>query len=1099
MTSLACLGGHLVSPLVVERHLLDGRGATLPSREIVAVRAGMNALGPASSLRMIVDAAARPLCHLLGFAAPADIESQADAVAATLLTGESARRAASLLVVGWSQPLEPRWRAAIVEARRREAEWCLVFNGLRLAVVDAQRVHVHRHLEIDLEIALDDDRGIATLAAVAGAAALTVRGPGGVPAVRRMIDESDRLSLDVCRSLRTGVLRASREVLRALVERPPRPPIGHAFEQALTIVYRLLFLLFAEARGLVPMWHPVYRGSYSVDSLRRLAERGNAPGLWDAVRAASRLAHAGCRLGTLRVTPFNGRLFAPARTPLAERQDLDDRAARDAVLALATRTAPDGGRRDIDYAGLGVEQLGAVYEALLDYTPRLADVPGSRRGRVDVTLEPGSGARKATGTFYTPQVLTRYLIARALGPLVCGASPDRILGLRVLDPAMGSGAFLVAACDYLARAYEAALVDAGACHPSDLGPLERASIRRTIAERCLYGVDVNPVAVQLARLSLWLATLAADRPLSFLDHHLRTGNSLIGAWISSLRRPPGTRPKQPRVLPLFDDEPASQAIREAVPVRFAIAREPNETLEQVRAKERALARLDREDSMVTRWRRVADLWCAHWFTQDRPTAPLFGALADHILTGRSALPDHFMRPIMERAHGVARRHRFFHWELEFPEVFFDAGGARLASAGFDAVIGNPPWEMLRADATTPDSRDRVRGDTTAALRFARDASVYEASTDGHANQYQLFVERAMSLTRPGGRLALVVPYGLITDHGSAALRRLLFSRCQVEELVGFENRRAVFPIHRSVRFLLISASAGGTTREVACRLGEQDPGVLERADHGDRAAGVRVTTALLERLSGPGLAVPDFRAPIDVVIAERAATLFAPLGSDDGWHVGFGRELNATDDRPHFSESDHGLAVIEGKLIEPFVVRTSEARWRMPARAATRLLGVRHTRPRLGYRDVASATNRVTLIAAILPRGCVSTHTVFCLRTPLPLRAQRFLCGLFNSLVVNYLARLRVTTHVTTAIVERLPIPTEAQAGPAFHEVAALARRLARDPDVSCWVRLQALVAGLYQLTQDEFAHILGTFPLIPHEERDLARQVHAARSARRP
>src|SRR5207237_2584529 len=145
-----------------------------------------------------------------------------------------------------------------------------------------------------------------------------------------------------------------------------------ALDQALTIVYRVLFLLFAESRGLVPLWHPVYRASYSIESLVRAAAAGNdARGLWDALRAIARLAHSGCRAGDLRVTPFNGRLFAPSRTPLADRRNLDDNLARRAVLAVSTRLAPDrAGRERIAYRDLGVEQLGAVYETLLDYVPR---------------------------------------------------------------------------------------------------------------------------------------------------------------------------------------------------------------------------------------------------------------------------------------------------------------------------------------------------------------------------------------------------------------------------------------------------------------------------------------------------------------------------------------------------------------------------------------------------------------------------------------------------------------------------------------------------------------------------------------------------------
>ena len=229
-----------------------------------------------------------------------------------------------------------------------------------------------------------------------------------------------------------------------------------------------MFLLFAEARALVPVWHPVYRDSYSLDALargRRTARTARS-GLWDALRAIARLAHAGCRAGDLQVTPFNGRLFAPARTPLAERRNLDDEAARRAMLALSTRPSADrAGRERIAYRDLGVEQLGAVYETLLDYKPaRRRRAARRRRGRPRVELRAGSGSRKATGTFYTPQPIAEYVVRRTLGPLVRDAEPDRILQLRVVDPSMGSGAFLVAACRYLAAAYEAALVRTGGCH-----------------------------------------------------------------------------------------------------------------------------------------------------------------------------------------------------------------------------------------------------------------------------------------------------------------------------------------------------------------------------------------------------------------------------------------------------------------------------------------------------------------------------------------------------------------------------------------------------------------------------------------------------------
>ena len=185
----------------------------------------------------------------------------------------------------------------------------------------------------------------------------------------------------------------------------------------------------------------------------------------------------------------------------------------------------------------------------------------------------------------------------------------------------------------------------------------------------------------------------------------------------------------------------------------------------------------------------------------------------------------------------------------------------------------------------------------------------------------------------------------------------------------------------------------------------------------------------------------------------------------------------------------HGLPVVEGKQIEPFRVG---ARRRPPQHQRRRGAAAARGRiatiaPRLAYRDVASATNRLTLIAAMLPAGCVSTHTVFCLRTPLPTRDQHFLCGLFNSFVVNYLVRLRVDTHVTTAIVEQLPIPATEAAPTAAREIAALSRQLSRRENPAAFAKLNARVAELYQLSAEEFEHVLRTFPLIEAHERNEA------------
>jgi N-6 DNA Methylase/Eco57I restriction-modification methylase len=1106
------IDGHLLSVAFINQQLrsaIDSPDFSRAHRGLVAWRSDGAMLGPASTPRTILQSAS-PLFAALGFEAAERLEPIESAIGATLRSGD---RAVALLVSPWGDTRDALWRLAVAQAGRRSASWCLIYNGLHLRVIDANRLYARRHMGIDLDLAIDDPRSTAILLRLFGAAALTAA-PDDPRSLQALVAGSDRHAAGVCRSLREGVLAASAEMLSALVatRRSPMPGSGRAsviqdsFEQALTIVYRMLFLLFAEARALVPLWHPIYRESYSLEGLRDAAEQSPpAPGLWEGLRAIARLAHAGCRAGDLQVTPFNGRLFAPSRTPLAERRDLDDGAARKAIVALSTRPARDrAGRERIAYRDLGVEQLGAVYETLLDYQPH------AERGSVSLRI--GSGVRKATGTFYTPQPIADYVVRRALGPLVHDAAPDQILQLRIVDPAMGSGAFLVAACRFLSGAYEAALIRAGGCDPSDFGEAERVSIRRTIAERCLYGVDLNPMAVQLARLSLWLATLAADRPLSFLDHRLQVGDSLLGTWLAQLRHPPSSRRRRDSVetLPLFGAEAIGDALREALPVRFSFETIPTDTVEQVRTKERAFAELTGRDAALSRWKRIAHLWCSAWFAAagEAPPASAFGSLSDAALTGRTALPSRTAARYLDAADAIGDARRLFHWELEFPEVFFEANGVRRPRGGFDAVIGNPPWDMIRADSGAADIRSRARLDMTPVVRFTRDAGIYTAQSDGHANRYQLFVERAIALTRHGGRLGLVLPSGLATDQGSGPLRRFLFSRCCVDALVGLDNHRGVFPIHRDVRFLLITASAGTPTDRIACRLDLDDPGTLESIgdDLPDRAFPIQVSMPLLARISGNGLAIPHLRSATDIAIVERSAALFPPLGSADGWAVRFGRELNASDDRaafrppprvkmPRRSHRSTGapllLPIVEGKHIEPFRVAVDAVRYSISRSNAHRLLpSGRHQHSRLAYRDVASATNRLTLIAAVLPAHCASTHTLFCLRTPLPSSQQHLLCGLFNSFVVNYLVRLRVTMHVTTATVEQLPIPTNKVAPAACREIAGLARLLARGPNTAALARLNARVAELYQLTAAEFEYVLATFPLIPVNERNEALKI---------
>jgi hypothetical protein len=491
--------------------------------------------------------------------------------------------------------------------------------------------------------------------------------------------------------------------------------------------------------------------------------------------------------------------------------------------------------------------------------------------------------------------------------------------------------------------------------------------------------------------------------------------------------------------------------------------------------------------MIAMWKRIADVWCASWLAPEgRVPAEAFRSIADTLRGARPSLSRPMVDAILEESAAVARRHRLFHWELEFPEVFFAGDGTPLSDGGFDAVLGNPPWEMLRGDRLPHGGPER-RDATARLVRFTREAGAYRAQSDGHANCYQLFLERAMTLCRSGGRIGLALPSGFATDRGSAPLRRALMSACSVEHLTGLDNRRAMFPIHRSVRFMLLIAEKGRPTAEISCRFGLDTASQLDAADVTPSPEALRVTPSLLERLAGADVAIPWLESRRDLAIAERSARLFPRFGAEAGWHARFGRELNATDDRDAFRASDVGLPIIDGKHVEPFRIDVAASRRRISASdAGARIPGRRFQHPRLAYRDVASATNRLTLIAAVLPPQVVSTHTVFCLRNRLSLGRQHLLCGLLNSFVLNFLVRLRVTTHVGTHVIESLPIPTAAAIGrrPGA-TLASMSRRLHRGFDAGLYCRLQALVARIFDLTEEDLEHVLATFPLVENEIRE--------------
>ena len=405
-------------------------------------------------------------------------------------------------------------------------------------------------------------------------------------------DTVKRQVYDALRHLAQGFLDYKGNALT-----PDSATLKEIYDNALIVLYRLLFILYAEARDLLPVRESEqYRDTYSLQAMKEGIARDLDGGrrllptsarLWPTLTDLFDIIDAGSP--PLKVATFNGGLFDQERHPFLVRYTVGDAHLQQAIDKL-TRV----GKQFVDYRDLAERHLGTIYEGLLEYR-LLSD--NSEEGWTVVLLN-DKGERHATGSYYTPDYIVKYMVDVTLGPLlraaVEGVESDadkvaRVLAINVLDTAMGSGHFLVEATDYIARF----LVSLGVEESESGGEEDLAYWRRRVAQSCIYGVDLNPLAVDLAKLSLWLNTVAKDRPLSFLDHHLRAGNALVGARISELQHlPRGASSSKPKMtsrktqraitagqLTFFSDDLFQQRMSNAVDSMAQIENNPALTVQ----------------------------------------------------------------------------------------------------------------------------------------------------------------------------------------------------------------------------------------------------------------------------------------------------------------------------------------------------------------------------------------------------------------------------------------------------------------------------------------------------------------------------------------
>ncbi|CAN5227266.1 hypothetical protein BH24ACT17_BH24ACT17_07620 [soil metagenome] len=603
--------------------------------------------------------------------------------------------------------------------------------------------------------------------------------------VGALLKESTDYARSVGDSLKVQVYAALRHLAQGFLDHPRNglssepATLREIYDSSLIVLYRLLFILYAESRDLLPVHESTdYRDSYSLHAIKRDVgqnlERGRAllptsATLWPRLVALFGIIAEGSP--PLKVATFDGGLFDAERHPFLESHAVGDGHLQRAIDRLAR---VDG--QFVDYRDLAERHLGTIYEGLLEYH---LEALAERKEGWTVDLLNDRGERKATGSYYTPDYVVKYIVEATVDPLlreaVEGARSDDervegVLALNVLDPSMGSGHFLVEVTERIARF----LVEMGVA-PDKLeadGEAELTYWKRRVAQSCVYGVDANPLTVDLAKLSLWLATVAKDRPLSFLDHHLRTGNSLVGARIAGLQLGSGKKKRKKAKdddgaqLSMLEDDAFLRSVSNAVGSIWLIEESPAETLEEVREQERLYARL--REGLTRRYARLADLATATNFGVEVDRS-LWKPLTEYAAGRAPYAPPQFAR-WLEESESLAAEKRFFHWELEFPEFFFDRQGRPLGDdAGFDAVVGNPPYV-----------RQESLGDLKPYL-----ADAYPKVYHGVADLYVYFYEQGLRQLRRGGWMGYIVTNKWLRAGYGEPLRGYFASEGVLEEIVDF--------------------------------------------------------------------------------------------------------------------------------------------------------------------------------------------------------------------------------------------------------------------------------------------------------------------------
>jgi len=648
----------------------------------------------------------------------------------------------------------------------------------------------------------------------------------------------------------------------------------------LRIAYRLIILFVTEDRGLLHTDDVTaaargrYADYFATARLRHLSAShagGRHSDLWDAHQIVTN-ALAGAGLPALGLPGLGAALFSGDFLGILNEARLPNYAFLAAVKALAQIDDPiTGTPRPVDYLNLDSEEFGGMYEGLLAYTPRY------HPDEHTFTLTVAAGnERKKSGSYYTPSELIDVVLTETLDPLITEAvtaptQEDRekaLLAITTVDPAVGSGHFVVAAARRLGAAL--AEIRTGDTEPS---PAAVRSATADVIEHCIYGVDLNDLAIEITKAALWLEAFDASRPLPFLDAHFRAGNSLLGTtpallkqnipdaafavlgdddkeWTAKLK----ARNKAERLADAdqltLDFGPETLNVETSQFHNAALEADTGTAadLSKLRARADAWRRLEDDPDLIAA-KLVADAWCAA-FVQPKTGAHNSGQGITHTtLRDLSENPQSLRNRAIEQIRTLARQYRFFHWHLEFPGIFTVGDGKEDPTTGwtggFSCVIGNPPWERVKIqdkEFFSNVGRTDIESAATAAIRkrmiadlVETDLHLYKAYRDalrqseatahlllksgrypltgqGDVNTYSVFAETMRTIVGPIGAAGILTPTGLATDKTTAPFFSDTLSMKRLYAFYDFENEGKIFrDVDHRVRFA-ITVMTGGNRR-----------------------------------------------------------------------------------------------------------------------------------------------------------------------------------------------------------------------------------------------------------------------------------------------